>query len=130
MSDLLKDKERGEEFRFEMSNELQFKIEARRNRLLGEWLANKFGLVSDAAAAYVKKVIGYDLEEPGIEDIIRNVLKDIEDQGSSISEEEVRSEMSRLSEVAADQVKYARAIPNLELMLIHKDKVKLMIEQL
>ena len=105
MSDTLKDKERGEEFRFEMSNELQFKIEARRNRLLGEWLANKFGLVSDAAAAYVKKVIGYDLEEPGIEAIIRNVMKDIEDQGSSISEEEVRSEMSRLSEVAADQVK-------------------------
>jgi hypothetical protein len=105
MADTLKDRERGEEFRFEMNQELQFKIEARRNRLLGEWLASKFGLVTDDAAAYVKKVIGYDLEEPGIEDIIRNVMKDIEDQGSAISEEEVRSEMNRLNDVAAEQVK-------------------------
>ena len=51
MSDTLKDKERGEEFRFGMSQELQFKIEARRNRLLGEWLVSKFGLANDDAAA-------------------------------------------------------------------------------
>jgi hypothetical protein len=105
MSDTLKDRERGEEFRFEMTQELQFKIEARRNRLLGEWLATKFGLVSDDAAAYVKKVIGYDLEEPGIEDIVRNVMKDVEEQEISISEEEIRSELSRLYEVATEQVK-------------------------
>ncbi len=104
MSDTLKDRERGEEFRFEMSQELQFKIEARRNRLLGEWLATKFGLISDDAAAYVKKVINYDLEEPGIEDIVRNVMKDIEEHGISISEEEVRIEMNRLNEIAAEQV--------------------------
>jgi len=105
MSDTLKDKERGEEFRFGMSQELQFKIEARRNRLLGEWLVSKFGLANDDAAAYVKKVIAYDLEEPGIEDVVRNVMKDIKERGGLISEEEVRSEMSRLYEVASDQVK-------------------------
>jgi hypothetical protein len=105
MSDTFKDRERGEEFRFEMSQELQFKIEARRNRLLGEWLATKFGLVSDDAASYVKKVISYDLEEPGIEDIIRIVLKDVEERESSISEEEIRSELTRLYEVASEQVK-------------------------
>ena len=104
MSDSLKDRERGEEFRFEMSQELQFKIEARRNRLLGEWLAKKFGLTNDDAASYIKKVIGYDLEEPGIEDIVRNVMKDVESQGSSISEDEVRSEITRLYEVASEQV--------------------------
>ena len=104
MSDTLKDKERGEEFRFGMSQELQFKIEARRNRLLGEWLASKFGFTNDDAAAYVKKVIGYDLEEPGDEDVVRNVMKDIEGQGGLISEEEVRSEMSRLYAVASKQV--------------------------
>tara|TARA_B100001996_G_scaffold336423_1_gene287680 strand:- start:161 stop:484 length:324 start_codon:yes stop_codon:yes gene_type:complete len=104
MSDAFEDKERGEEFRFEMSQELRFKIEARRNRLLGEWLAKKFGLTSDDAAAYVKKVIGYDLEEPGIEDVVGSVMKDIEERGALISEDEVRLEISRLYEVAVEQV--------------------------
>ena len=50
-------------------------------------------------------MIAYDLEEPGIEDVVRNVMKDIKERGGLISEEEVRSEMSRLYEVASDQVK-------------------------
>ena len=105
MSDTFKDRERGEEFRFGISQELQFKIEARRNRLLGEWLASKFGLTKDDAAAYVKKVISYDLEEPGDEDVVRNVMKDIEERESSIKEEDIRSEMIRLFEVASEQVR-------------------------
>ena len=104
MSDTLKDRERGEEFRYEMSQELQFKTEARRNRLLGEWLAHKFGLTKDDADAYVKEVIVSDLDEPGIEDVIRKVMKDIKDRSAGISEDEVRAEMDRLYAVAAEQV--------------------------
>ena len=105
MSDTFKKRERGEELRFEMSQELQFKVEARRNRLLGEWLAHKFGLTTDESEAYVKEVIVSDLEEPGIDDIIGKVMKDIEDHGAGISEDEVRAEMDRLYAVAAEQVK-------------------------
>ena len=104
MSDTFKDRERGEEFRFEMSQELQFKTESRRNRLLGEWLAHKFGLTKDDADAYVKEVIGSDLEEPGHEDVIRKVMKDIEDRNASIAEDDVRAELDRLYAVAAEQV--------------------------
>tara|TARA_B100000315_G_scaffold194744_1_gene185486 strand:+ start:114 stop:455 length:342 start_codon:yes stop_codon:yes gene_type:complete len=104
MSDAFKDRERGEEFRFEISQEIEFKTEARRNRLLGEWLAHKFGLTKDDAAAYIKAVISSDLEEPGVEDVVRKVMKDIEDRGAAISEEDVRSEMDRLYAVAAEQV--------------------------
>ena len=105
MSDTFRTRERGEELRFEMSQELQFKAEARRNRLLGEWLAHKFGLTTDEADAYVKEVIASDLEEPGIEDVVRKVMKDIEDRGAGISEDEVRAEMDRLFAVASEKVK-------------------------
>ncbi len=104
MSDTFKDRERGEEFRFVMSQELQFKTEARRNRLLGEWLAHKFGLTKDDTDAYVKEVIASDLHEPGHEDVIRKVMKDIEDRGAGIAEDEVRAELDRLFAVTAEQV--------------------------
>jgi hypothetical protein len=104
MSDTFKNRERGEELRFGMSQELQFKVEARRNRLLGEWLAHKFGLTTDESEAYAKAVIASDLEEPGIEDVIRKVMKDIEDRDAGISEDDVRAEMDRLFAVAAEQL--------------------------
>jgi hypothetical protein len=105
MSDTLKDRGKGEELRFEMSQELQFKAESRRNRLLGEWLAQKFGLTTDESEAYIKEVIASDFDEPGIEDVIRKVMKDIEDRGAAITEDELRAEMDRLFPVALDQVK-------------------------
>ena len=104
MSDTFKEREKGEEFRFEMEQELQFKAEARRNRLLGEWLAHKFGLTADETEAYVKEVIASDLDEPGIEDVIRKVMADIEERGAGISDEDVRAEMARLFSVALEQV--------------------------
>ena len=105
MSDSFKDREKGEEFRYEMEQELQFKAESRRNRLLGEWLAQKFGLTSDETEPYVKEVIASDLDEPGIEDVVRKVMADIEERGAGITEEDVRAEMTRLFSVALEQVK-------------------------
>jgi len=105
MADAFKDREKGEEFRFEMEQELRFKAESRRNRLLGEWLAHKFGLTSDDHKAYVKEVIASDLKEPGIEDVLGKVMKDIEDRGAKITEAELRAEMDRLFAVAVEQLK-------------------------
>ena len=105
MADAFKDRQRGEELRFEMSQELQFKTEARRNRLLGEWLAQKFGMTTDETEVYVKEVIASDLEEPGIEDVVRKVMKDIEDRAAAITEDDLRAEMERLFPVALEQVK-------------------------
>ena len=105
MADTFKEREKGEEFRFEMEQELKFKAESRRNRLLGEWLAHKFGLTSDETEAYVKEVIASDLDEIGIDDVIRKVMADIEERGAGITEEDVRAEMERLFSVALEQVK-------------------------
>ena len=105
MADRFRDREKGEELRYGIEQELQFKAESRRNRLLGEWLARKFGMSSDETAAYVKEVVVSDLEEPGIDDVVRKVMKDIEDRGAGISEDEVRAEMECLFPVALEQVK-------------------------
>ena len=105
MADRFKEREKGEEFKYEMEQELQFKAESRRNRLLGEWLAEKFGLTSDEAGAYVKEVIVSDLEEQGVDDVVRKVMKDIEDRGSAITEDEVRAKLDALYSVAHEQLK-------------------------
>ena len=104
MVDTFKEREKGEEFRFEMEQELQFKAVARRNRLLGEWLAHEFGLTSDETEAYVKEVIASDLDETGIDDVVAKVMVDIGERGASITEEDVRAEMTRLFSVALEQV--------------------------
>ena len=62
-------------------------------------------MTSDETGAYVKEVLAADLEEPGVDDLIRKVMKDIGDRGADISEDEVRAEMERLFPVALEQVK-------------------------
>ena len=105
MADTFMEREKGEELRYEIEQELQFKAESRRNRLLGEWLARKFGMSSDETAAYVKEVVVSDLVEPGIDDVVRKVMKDIEDRGSAITEDEVRAKLDALFSVALEQLK-------------------------
>jgi len=105
MADSFKDRERGEELRYEMEQELRFKAESRRNRLLGEWLAHKFGLTADETRDYVREVIASDMDEPGIEDMVRKVMADIEERGAGITEAELRAETERLFSEALEQVK-------------------------
>lgn len=105
MADSFKQREKGEEFKYEMEQEFQFKAESRRNRLLGEWLAERFGMSSAETEVYTKEVIVSDLEEPGIEDVVRKVMKDIEDRGSAITEDEVRAKLDALFSIAIEQLK-------------------------
>ena len=77
MSDQFGDREKGFETKFKMDQETEFKVEARRNKLLGLWLAEKLGLPQSEYDSYAQEVILADLEEPGVEDIIRKVMKDI-----------------------------------------------------
>jgi len=104
MSDTLRQRERGEELKFQMDADTRFRAESRRNRLLGEWLAERFGMTSDEAKAYAKAVVASDLDEPGIEDMMRKVMKDIEDRGAPISEADVRKKVNELYAVALAQV--------------------------
>ncbi|MCL5777351.1 DUF1476 domain-containing protein [Limibaculum sp. FT325] len=84
--------------------EMQFKAEARRNRLLGLWAAEKMGLSGDEAAAYAKAVVIADLKEAGDEDVYRKVKADFDAKGIAITEAELRKRMSDLRAEAKSQV--------------------------
>ncbi len=65
MVDAFNDREKSFEAKYKQDQELEFKISARRNKLLGEWLAGELGIKGDAVEAYAKDVVIADLEEPG-----------------------------------------------------------------
>ncbi len=85
------DRERAEEAKFAMDSDTAFRVAARRNRLLGEWAANKMGLTPEEGEAYRKAVIQADFEEAGDEDVIRKVLGDLVAAGVDVDEATVRA---------------------------------------
>ncbi|WOH68731.1 DUF1476 domain-containing protein [Bradyrhizobium sp. BWA-3-5] len=98
-------REEGFEKKFALDEEQKFKAEARRNRLLGLWAAEKLGLTGDAATAYSKEVVAADFEEAGDKDVENKVVRDFTAKGVAISAPEVRAKMDELMAVAAAQVK-------------------------
>ena len=105
MSDAFDEREKGFETKFKIDEETSFKIIARRNKLLGLWLANHFGLDEDKATTYAKEVIIADMDEPGDEDVIKKVMADIKARGIKLSEKEVRDKISSLEKTATQEIK-------------------------
>jgi len=98
-------RQEGFEKKFALDEELKFKAEARRNRLLGMWVAEKIGLSGDAATAYAKEVVAADFEEAGDDDVVRKVSKDLADKGVELTTNEIRAKMNELFAEAVAQVK-------------------------
>jgi hypothetical protein len=98
------DRQKGEEAKFARTAELDFKINARRNKLLGLWVAEKIGLTGGAADVYAKEVVQVDFSEPGSEDVFRKIWADLQKAKVGVSEHQVRREMDRFKEVAAGQI--------------------------
>lgn len=84
------DRERAFETKFAHDEAMNFRIVARRNRLLGEWAARKMGLSEEETASYAKDVVRADFEEAGDEDVIRKVLGDLTAAGIEIDDAEIR----------------------------------------
>ncbi|ETR75770.1 hypothetical protein X566_24175 [Afipia sp. P52-10] len=93
------------EKKFALDEELKFKAEARRNRLLGLWVAEKLGLSGDAATAYAKEVVAADFEESGDNDVLRKVAKDLAAKGIELTDVEIRTKMNEFLAEAVAQVK-------------------------
>jgi hypothetical protein len=85
------DRERAEEAHFARDEEMQFRIVARRNRLLGHWAAEKMGLSAVETEAYAKAVVQADFEEAGDEDVIRKLLGDLTSAGVEVNDAEIRA---------------------------------------
>ena len=98
-------REEGFEKKFALDEEQKFKAEARRNKLLGLWAAEKLGITGDAAAAYAKEVVASDFEEAGDGDVVRKVLGDLGAKGVAMTEQQIRVKMDELMAQAVVQVK-------------------------
>ena len=99
---VFKDREKGFEAHYKHDQETQFKVTARRNKLLGLWAAEKLGLSGDDAEAFAKQVVVSDFDEPGDEDVYRKVAGDLD--GKGVSEKEIRHQMENLIAVASEQI--------------------------
>jgi hypothetical protein len=85
------DRERAFEAKFAHDQEMQFKITARRNRLLGEWAADRMGLTPEERDAYAKAVVQADFEEVGDEDVIRKLTGDLTAAKVEVTDAELRA---------------------------------------
>ena len=95
------DRENAFENKFAHDAEMQFKAEARRNKLLGLWAAGLMGKDTDAAAEYAKDVIKSDFEEAGDDDVFRKVAGDL---GEKADEATIREKMTELLSEAKAQL--------------------------
>jgi hypothetical protein len=98
------EREKGFEQKYKHDQELQFKVNARRNKLLGLWAAEQMGLSGSAAEAYAKEVVQADFETPGDSDIVAKVVRDMGGKGRPVTEAQIRKELERLFAVAKDQI--------------------------
>ncbi|MDH3595524.1 MAG: DUF1476 domain-containing protein [Rhodospirillales bacterium] len=97
-------REKAFEDKYKHDQDLQFKVEVRRNKLLGLWVAELLGKAGDEAEAYAKEVVSSDFEEPGDADVVRKVQGDFEAAGTDFSEHRLRKKMDELLVVAKAQV--------------------------
>ena len=97
-------REKGEEAKYAREEELGFKINARRNKLLGLWAADRMGMQGADAEAYAKECVMADFDEPGEEDVFRKVDEDLKKANAPVSEHDLRRKMSGLIDTARAEV--------------------------
>lgn len=98
------DREKSFEKKFEKDQELQFKVNARRNKLLGLWAAGLMGKSGPDAEAYAKEVVLADFDKPGDSDVMAKLVKDLAAAGKPTEEHTVRKQAERLMDDAKKQL--------------------------
>ena len=96
-------REEGFEKKYAVDEDLKFKAVARRNKLLGQLIAEKLGMSGDAAASYAKEVVAAVFEGDG--DVLQKVLRDVKAKGVDMTEQQLRARMDELMAQAVAQVK-------------------------
>lgn len=98
------DRERGQEKKFELDQEKEFKAQARRAKLIGQWAAAQMGLSDGAAEDYAKSVVMADFEEKGDEDVFRKIRTDLTAANVTLSDHQIRAKMDELLTEARKQI--------------------------
>ncbi len=95
------DRENAFESKFAHDADMQFRAEARRNKLVGLWAAALLGKSGEEAAQYAISVVNADFEEAGIEDVVRKLTADL---GTHASDADIRAKMKEMLPVAKSQL--------------------------
>ena len=98
------DRERQFESKYSRDQDLQFRVTARRNRLLGEWAAGQLGLSGDAVQTYARQVVESDFQRAGDSDVVEKVLGDLKAKGIDMDERRLRLRMDELTDTAKKQI--------------------------
>jgi hypothetical protein len=98
------EREKGFEKKFAHDQDLKFKAEARRNKMIGEWAAAKLGMAGSEVEDYVKAVRRADFEEAGDEDVVRKISKDFAEKGVAVTDEEIRNQLSEYLAQAVSEI--------------------------
>ena len=99
------EREKSFERKFAKDQELQFKVEARSNKYLGEWISSKLGKTEEEKQKYIQEIIKADMEEAGSEDVFRKVKKDLETNSIIIEDSEIRDQMEKALSRAKEDFK-------------------------
>lgn len=98
------DRKKDAEKKFQLDEEMRFKVNARRTKLLGQWVAGQLGLSGDAAETYAKSLVVEDMSKPGDEDVVGKVIADLKAKGIDMTEHRVRKELEDFGKQARDQL--------------------------
>lgn len=93
------------EAKFALDAELRFRATARRNKLLGLWVAERLGKTGPDAKVYARSVVAADFAEPGDEDVIRKVRNDLEAAGLDVNEVQVRRMLDEMMVQAVQEIR-------------------------
>jgi len=101
MSDAFSDRQKGYEAKFQLDQEQQFRVNARRDKLFGLWAAAQLGKVGADADAYARDVVGSNFERPGDDDMISKVAKDL---GGRVADADLKLKLREVYTQAAQQI--------------------------
>ena len=105
MNNKFTEREKGFEKKFAKDEELQFKVQARSNKYLAEFVSKKLGKTKEDEIKYVQEIIKADMEEAGNEDVFRKIKKDFQEASISIEDSEIRSEIEKAFSRAKEDFK-------------------------
>lgn len=102
------DRKKAFEAQYQHDQEMQFRVQNRRNKLLGLWAAELMNLPAAAAEAYARDIVSVDLERPGDEEVFQKITADLGAKSIEMSEHRLRRKMEELLAVARDQIMHEK----------------------
>lgn len=98
------ERQKGFEKKFTHDQDLKFKAESRRNKMIAEWAAAKMGMSGTEVDDYIKAVRKADLVEKGDDDVVRKIAKDLADKGVKVAEIDIRNQMGEFLAKAVESI--------------------------